>query len=131
MKKKPEIIYIALNILCLALLIADIELKNYFSLLGESYDVYLYPMIMTNLAGPFIVCLLIFSRQSHHLKASITTKIIVDSCSAVVFLIYNFFVFNYRLMPSLPPEALILLCLFIVPAVYNIYKKIQARVNSK
>lgn len=131
MKKKPDIVYIIINILCLALLIADIELKNYFSLSGVHYDVYHYPFVMTNLAGPFIVCLLILFRQSHHLKASILTKIVVDSSSAVVFLMYNFFIFNYRLMPSFPPESYILLCLFIVPAVYNIYKRIQSKASSK
>lgn len=131
MKKKHDIIYIIINIFCLALLIVDIELKNYFSLLGMSYDIYHYPLIMANLAGPFIVCLLILFRQSHHLRASVSTKIVADSSSAVVFLMYNFFIFNYRLMPSIPPESLILLCLFIVPAVYNIYKKIQTKANAR
>ncbi len=74
MKKKPDIVYIIVNVLCLALLIADIELKNYFSHLNLSYTHYLYPSIMINLAGPMIVCLLIVYRQSRHQKASLSTK---------------------------------------------------------
>lgn len=127
MKKKPDIVYIVVNILCLALLIADIELKNYFTSLNSSYPIYSYPLIMTNLAGPLIVCLLIFYRQSHHQKAALRTKTVVDSCAAIIFILYNFFLFRNRFIPSLSPESLILLCLFIVPAIYNIYKKLQTK----
>jgi hypothetical protein len=127
MKKKPDFIYIVVNFLCLALLIADIEFKNYFAALQASYPAYLYPYLMTNLAGPLIVCLLIVYRQSHHQKAALRTKIIIDSCSAVIFILYNFFLFHYRFLPSFSPESLILLCLFVVPAAYNIYKKLHTR----
>lgn len=128
MKNKSDIIYIIVNILCLALLIIDIELKNYFSVLDMRYDVYSYAFIMTNLAGPFIVCLLILFRQSHHQRASISTRIIIDSCSAIIFLMFNFFIFR---MPSIPPESLIFLFLLIVPAIYNIYEKFQTKDNAK
>lgn len=131
MKKKPDIVYIIVNILCLTLLIAVIELKNYFTLLNSKYDYYLYPAIMTNLAAPFIVCLLIVFRQSHHRTASLSTKIVIDSCSAVIFLIYNFFLFRFRILSMLAPESLILLCLFIVPAVYNVVIKIKAKARLK
>lgn len=131
MKKKPDIIYILVNVLCLAMLIFDIELKNYFTALQMSYDYYFYPLIMANLAGPFIVCLLIVFRQSHHQRAMVSTKIVTDLCSAVVFIVYNFFLFRYRFMPEVQPESLILLCLFIVPAAYNIYKKFQAKINDR
>jgi len=127
MKKKPDIVYILVNFLCLALLIADIELKNYFTALHMSYQAYLYPLIMTNLAGPFIVCLLIVYRQSHHQKAALRTKIIIDSCSAVIFVLYNFYLFHYRYIPAFSPESLVLLCLFVVPTIYNIYKKLNTK----
>lgn len=127
MKKKPDIVYILVNLLCLALLIADIELKNYFTVLYTAYQAYLYPLIMTNLAGPFIVCLLIVYRQSHHQRAALRTKIIVDSCSATIFVLYNFYLFRYRFIPAFSPESLILLCLFVVPAVYNAYKKLNVK----
>jgi hypothetical protein len=130
MKKKQDIIYIIVNILCLALLIVDIEFKNYFNLLYQSYAFYIYPVIMTSLTAPLIICLLIVFRQSHHQKASLSTKIVIDSCSAIIFLIYNFFLFHNRLLLSIPPESLVLLCLFIVPTVYNIYLKIQAKATS-
>lgn len=131
MKKKPDIIYIIVNVLCLVLLIADIEFKNYFNLMNQSFEYYRYPLVMTNLAGPLIVCLLIAFRQSHHQKASLSNKIIVDSCSAIVFLVFNFFIFRFSLIDAIPPESLVFLCLLIVPAVYNIYKKIQARLSAK
>ncbi len=129
MKKKPDIVYIIVNVLCLALLIADIELKNYFSLLYKSYAYYFYPLIMTNIAGPLIVCLLIIFRQSHHRRALISTKIVTDLCSAAVFITYNFFLFRKRFILEIPPESIIFLCLFIVPAAYNIYKRIQTKIN--
>jgi hypothetical protein len=131
MKRKPDIIYIIVNILCLALLITDIELRNYFAALNASYDTYTYPFIMTNLAGPLIVCLLIVFRQSHHQKASISTKIIIDSCLAVIFLLYNYLLFRSKFLPMLAPESLILLFLFIVPAGYNIVKKLRSRKSAK
>lgn len=124
MNKKSDIIYIVINIICLALLITVIELKNYFSLLDMRHDIYTYPLIMANLAGPFIVCLLILFRQSHHQRASISTKIVIDSSSAIVFVM--FYVFILRI-PTFPPESIIMLCLFVVPAAYNIYKKIKTK----
>ena len=112
-------------------LIADIELKNYFTALHAAYQAYLYPLIMTNLAGAFIVFLLIVYRQSHHQKAALRTKIIVDSCSALIFILYNFHLLRYRLVPAFSPETLILLCLFVVPAVYNAYKKLNIKGSLK
>lgn len=123
MKRKPDIIYIIVNILCLAFLIVDIELKNYFTLLNASYLVYI-----TNIGGPLIVCLLIVYRQSHHQKAALSTKIVIDSCSAVIFLVYNVLLFRH--LPAFPPESVILLCLFVVPAAYNIYKKLHSKDSS-
>lgn len=131
MKKKADIIYIIMTVLCLALLIGIIELKPYFAQLQMSYGFYFYPLIMTNLAGPFIVCLMIVFRQSHHQRAMASTKIVTDLCSAVVFIIYNFFLFRYRFMPEVQPESLILLCLFIVPAVYNIYQKFHSKISNR
>ncbi len=130
MKKKPDIIYIAVSILCIVSLIVDIELKNYFTELYSKYPNYLYPLVMTNLAGPLIVCLMIVYRQSHYQKAAAKTKALIDSSSAIVLILYNYFLFRYRLLPAFSPESLILLCLFVVPAVYNIYKLLEAKISS-
>ncbi len=131
MIRKPDIVYIIVNILCLALLIADIELKIYFAASIAGYDFYAYPCILMNLAGSLVVCLLIVFRQSHHQKASLSTKIVIDSCSAVVFLLYQFLLFRFSFLPMLAPESLILLGLFIIPAAYNIFKKIQSKTHVK
>jgi hypothetical protein len=125
MKKKSDISYIIVNILCLVLLIVNIEFKDYFRHLYVNYHAYLYPLVMTNLAGPLIVCLLVVYRQTHHQKASLSTKIVIDSCSGVVFLAFNFYELRFDLLTKLPPESFILLCLFIIPAIYNIYGKIK------
>ncbi|NLA87202.1 MAG: hypothetical protein GX847_07980 [Clostridiales bacterium] len=130
MKKKPDIIYITVSILCLVSMIADIELKYYFTELYMKYPIYLYPLTMTNLAGPLIVCLMIVYRQSHYQKAAVKTKILVDSSSAIVLVLYNYLLFRYRLLPAFSPESLILICLFVVPAVYNIYKLLESKSNS-
>ena len=131
MKKKSDIVYIMVNILCLALLISDIEFRDYFSQLSVSYHSYIYPLIMTNLACPLIICLLIVFRQARHHTASDTTNIIIDTGSAVGFLVYSYFLLRYRLDSTLLPESFVIVCLFIVPAIFNIYKIIKAKRISK
>jgi CBS domain containing-hemolysin-like protein len=84
-----------------------------------------------NLAGSLVVCLLIVYRQSRHQKASLSIRIVVDSCSAVVFLLYHILLFGFSFPPMLAPESLILLGLFIVPAAYNIFKIIRAKTSVK
>jgi hypothetical protein len=130
MKKKSDSAYIFVNILCLVLLIVDIEFRDYFTHLTLSYHEYIYPLIMTNVAGPLIICLLIVFRQSHHQKASFTTNIIVDSCSAISYLVFDFFLFRFRLTPAPLPETFVILCLFIGPAIYTVYEKIRGNSTS-
>lgn len=125
-KKKTDVIYILVNILCLAFLIADIEFKNYFSNLSAAYQSYTYFLILSNLAGPLIVCLLILFGQAYHQKVSLPLGIAVNTCSAVIFLLYNYLLLHFRI-PELAPESLVILCLFIGTAIYNIYSTIQLK----
>lgn len=134
MSKKSDLAYILVNILCLAFLILDIELENYFGLLAADYQAYVYPQVMTRLAGPFVLCLLITYRQSAHQSAAVSSRIFVDICSVMIFLVYIHFFYIIRFSTGITAELFVILCLFLGPALYEIgmtiTKKIRIRIRS-